>query len=53
MVAKIDTIQLSDGSAIPWLAWGNGTGNAKKEALVAGKQALEAGINHIDTAQSK
>ncbi|CAD6584590.1 MAG: hypothetical protein CYPHOPRED_002758, partial [Cyphobasidiales sp. Tagirdzhanova-0007] len=52
MVAKIDTIQLSDGSAIPWLAWGNGTGNAKKEALVAGKQALEAGINHIDTAQS-
>merc|ERR1712093_66555 len=51
MSGSVSTIKLNDGAAIPWLAWGNGTGNAKKQALDAGKQALQAGIDHIDTAQ--
>jgi len=51
MTSQIDRIQLNDGTSIPWLAWGNGTGNAKKEALTAGKAVLRAGVNHIDTAQ--
>jgi len=51
MTSEIDRIQLNDGTSIPWLAWGNGTGNAKKEAVSAGKAVLLSGINHIDTAQ--
>jgi diketogulonate reductase-like aldo/keto reductase len=42
---------LLDGTTIPWLAWGNGTGNAKKTAIESGALALQAGIRHIDTAQ--
>ena len=42
---------LHDGTSIPWLAWGNGTGQAKKDAIESGKVALDTGIRHIDTAQ--
>ncbi|KAG6906537.1 hypothetical protein DXG01_013415 [Tephrocybe rancida] len=45
------SFELLDGTTIPWLAWGNGSGDAHKAAFVCGKQALEAGIRHIDTAQ--
>ncbi|TEB32204.1 conjugated polyketone reductase C1 [Coprinellus micaceus] len=45
------TFTLLDGTSIPWLAWGNGSGQAKKDAIECGKVALEAGIRHIDTAQ--
>jgi diketogulonate reductase-like aldo/keto reductase len=45
------TFTLLDGTSIPWLAWGNGSGKAKKDAIECGKVALEAGIRHIDTAQ--
>lgn len=45
------SFRLLDGTSIPWLAWGNGTGQAKKDAIESGKLALEAGIRHIDTAQ--
>jgi len=48
---SIPTFKLLDGSEIPWLAWGNGTGGAKQKPIEMGKLALEAGINHIDTAQ--
>jgi len=51
MASQIDRIQLNDGTSIPWLAWGNGTGNAKKEAVKAGTETLKSGIDHIDTAQ--
>jgi diketogulonate reductase-like aldo/keto reductase len=45
---------LNDGSKIPALAWGNGTGginSASQKAIDLGKEALNAGIVHIDTAQ--
>lgn len=45
------TIQLLDGREIPWLSWGNGTGNMKKDPVKTGKIALDEGIRHIDTAQ--
>ncbi|KAJ2918293.1 hypothetical protein MD484_g2084, partial [Candolleomyces efflorescens] len=45
------SFQLSDGTSIPWVAWGNGTGQAKKDPIEAGKLALESGLRHIDTAQ--
>ncbi|RXW18804.1 hypothetical protein EST38_g7057 [Candolleomyces aberdarensis] len=45
------SFQLSDGTSIPWVAWGNGTGQAKKDAIESGKLALESGLRHIDTAQ--
>jgi diketogulonate reductase-like aldo/keto reductase len=48
---SIPTFKLLDGSKIPWLAWGNGTGDAKQNPVEMGKLALDAGINHIDTAQ--
>lgn len=37
---------------IPSFLSGNGSGNAKKAAVVSTKSALENGILHIDTAQS-
>lgn len=46
-------ITLLDGTAIPWLAWGNGSGAANKTPLESGKVALKAGFTHIDTAQVK
>jgi len=51
MAQSIPSFKLVDGTTIPWLAWGCGTGQAQKEALECGKYVLEAGINHIDTAQ--
>jgi diketogulonate reductase-like aldo/keto reductase len=45
------SFQLLDGTSIPWVAWGNGTGQAKKDAIESGKLALESGLRHIDTAQ--
>lgn len=45
------TITLSDGSVVPWLAWGNGSGRARKDPVNAGKLALSCGIRHLDTAQ--
>lgn len=48
----IPSFQLLDGTSIPWLAWGNGSAvRDSEDALEKGKQALESGINHIDTAQ--
>ncbi|KIY73004.1 Aldo/keto reductase [Cylindrobasidium torrendii FP15055 ss-10] len=52
MTFNIQTFKLNSGSQIPWLAWGNGSGDARKTALESGKIALEAGIRHIDTAQA-
>ncbi|PFH46332.1 hypothetical protein AMATHDRAFT_70123 [Amanita thiersii Skay4041] len=43
--------QLLDGTSIPWLGWGNGSGRSNHDALRCGRLALEAGIRHIDTAQ--
>ncbi|KAJ2935097.1 hypothetical protein H1R20_g2019, partial [Candolleomyces eurysporus] len=45
------SFQLSHEASIPWVAWGNGTGQAKKDAIESGKLALESGLRHIDTAQ--
>jgi diketogulonate reductase-like aldo/keto reductase len=45
----VRTVQLSDGTSIPSLAWGNMGG--KEKARQAGAMALKAGIHHIDTAQ--
>jgi diketogulonate reductase-like aldo/keto reductase len=47
----VPTFTLLDGSKIPTIGWGNGTGDAKKTALESGRLALEAGLRHIDTAQ--
>jgi diketogulonate reductase-like aldo/keto reductase len=51
MSSTIASVNLLDGTTIPWLAWGCGSGQARKDALNSGKNALNAGINHIDTAQ--
>lgn len=45
----VRTVQLSDGTSMPAMAWGNMGGNEK--ALAAGTVALKCGIHHIDTAQ--
>lgn len=42
---------LSDGTYIPTIAWGNGSGDAAETAIVSGELALRAGLRHIDTAQ--
>lgn len=42
---------LIDGTEIPSIAWGNGSGDAQKTAIVSGEMALRAGLRHIDTAQ--
>lgn len=44
-------ITLSDGNITPWLAWGNGSGKARKDPLASGKLALSLGVKHLDTAQ--
>jgi diketogulonate reductase-like aldo/keto reductase len=48
---SIPSFELRDGTSIPWLGWGNGTGDAGKTPVESGSAALEAGIRHIDTAQ--
>lgn len=50
-IQSAPSFKLLDGTTIPWLAWGNGTGDAGKNAVECGHLALEAGIRHIDTAQ--
>ncbi|KAG6828517.1 hypothetical protein H0H92_007735 [Tricholoma furcatifolium] len=47
----IPSFVLLDGTKIPWLGWGNGSGDANKVPVQSGEQALAAGIRHIDTAQ--
>ncbi|GAA5906990.1 hypothetical protein JCM6882_000021 [Rhodosporidiobolus microsporus] len=51
MTTAVPTFTLLDGTKIPTIAWGNGTGDAKKTAIESGAVALRAGIRHIDTAQ--
>ncbi|KAK0441683.1 NADP-dependent oxidoreductase domain-containing protein [Armillaria borealis] len=46
------SIPLLDGAHIPWLGWGNGSGDARKTALESGSEVLRVGIRHIDTAQN-
>lgn len=38
-------------TAIPWLAFGNGTGSAATEFINLGQTVLDIGFTHIDTAQ--
>jgi len=45
------SFRLLDGTHIPWLAWGSGSGRAVHTALESGIAALQAGFRHIDTAQ--
>lgn len=47
------SFNLLDGTSIPWIAWGNGTGSAQQNAVAieCGRIALDSGIRHIDTAQ--
>ena len=45
------SFRLLDGTYIPWLAWGSGSGRAVHTALDSGIAALQAGFRHIDTAQ--
>ncbi|TNY20360.1 conjugated polyketone reductase C1 [Rhodotorula diobovata] len=47
----VPSIKLNDSTSIPLIAWGNGTGDAKKTAYESGQVAVKAGIRHIDTAQ--
>ncbi|PPR02557.1 hypothetical protein CVT26_012025 [Gymnopilus dilepis] len=50
-IQSIPSFKLLDGTTIPWIAWGNGTGLTNKDAAEYGHLALESGIRHIDTAQ--
>ncbi|KAF9477135.1 conjugated polyketone reductase C1 [Pholiota conissans] len=50
-IQPVHSFTLLDGTTIPWIAWGNGSGNAQKTAVISGKLALESGLRHIDTAQ--
>lgn len=50
-IANPASFKLLDGTSIPWIAWGNGTGQAKVKALECGQIALASGIHHLDTAQ--
>lgn len=52
-MAAVEEFKLLDGTSIPWLGFGSGTGQAMSDFKdAAGKLALEAGIKHIDTAQA-
>jgi len=50
-VEPIRSFTLLDGTSIPWIGWGNGTGSAQHSAIESGRLALESGIRLIDTAQ--
>ena len=50
-VQSVASFKLLDGTKIPWIGWGNGTGQAQKDAVECGRLALESGIHHIDTTQ--
>lgn len=51
MSPTVHTFDLASGVKIPWLGWGNGSGDASKVPVEGGVTALKAGISHIDTAQ--
>ncbi|KAF9463997.1 conjugated polyketone reductase C1 [Collybia nuda] len=51
MSQTIASFNLHDGTTIPWLAWGCGSGQAQRDPVNSGTHVLNAGINHIDTAQ--
>ncbi|KAH9952058.1 Aldo/keto reductase [Amylocystis lapponica] len=46
------TLPLNDGNTIPWLAFGTGTALYGKDSDKSVQQAIEAGIVHLDGAQS-
>lgn len=50
-VPSVRSFTLLDGTSMPWIGWGNGTGSAQQGAVEYGRLALESGIRHIDTAQ--
>ena len=50
-IQSVPSFKLLDDTTIPWIAWGNGTGQAKVDAIECGSLALESGIRHLDTAQ--
>lgn len=52
MSRTVKTFDLASGVKIPWLGWGNGSGQARNVPVQAGLIALQAGIRHIDTAQN-
>ncbi|GLB42315.1 hypothetical protein LshimejAT787_1103300 [Lyophyllum shimeji] len=39
-MTNIHCFKLNDGTSIPWLAWGNGSGQAQKVPVERGMQAL-------------
>lgn len=51
VIQSVASFKLLDGTTIPWIGWGNGTGQAQKNAFECGRLALESGIRHLDTAQ--
>ncbi|THG98638.1 hypothetical protein EW026_g3598 [Hermanssonia centrifuga] len=46
------SIQLNDGTSIPWLAFGSGTALYSKDATKQITDAIKAGFRHIDAAQA-
>lgn len=50
-IQSIPSFKLLDGTTIPWIAWGNGSGLDNKDVTEYSHLALESGIRHIDTAQ--
>jgi diketogulonate reductase-like aldo/keto reductase len=50
-VQPVRSFTLLDGTSIPWIGWGNGTGSAQHCAVESGRLALESGIRQLDTAQ--
>lgn len=51
MPPSVDAFELLDGNKIPWLAYGNGTGDADKFFEQIGPEAIKH-FRHIDTAQA-
>lgn len=51
-MSAVTSFKLLDGTSIPWLGWGNGTGEANVHPVKYGALALDSGVLHIDTAQN-
>lgn len=47
----VKTFKLSDGTEIPWVAFGTGTALVRQDCTDACTLALSTGFTHIDTAQ--
>ncbi|KZP19554.1 Aldo/keto reductase [Athelia psychrophila] len=45
------TIELNDGTSVPWIAFGTGTALYGKDAAGTVKQAIDGGFTHLDGAQ--